>query len=221
MAVDLDQYAALMRKQDARIKQLEKAHNDALSGLRSLSETIGALKAQAGPRRTFKEDIIARSHRSINFWYVQEITIAVGSTQRQPLVFTTDAKGWFFTERIWASYRPTGGGAMVNRWACLSNDNPMVVGLQGAAPPVTTGIDFYWEYSEGSTQMQRQTMPIPGGLLYRSDMDGIVPGSDGWAPSTTVMFHITPIIGPAQTGVFNLTVGGTQCINIEGMPVGS
>jgi hypothetical protein len=74
------------------------------------------------------------------------------------------------------------------------------------------GFDFYWEYSEGSASLSRMNAAVSGALLYRGDLDGVIPGSDGWQPSTTVTFFITPTgTGPVYAGVFHVAVGGIQC----------
>lgn len=202
--IDPNKVAALLRQQNDRISELERA----------LKET----RREQG-YVSFKEKTIRESLKTTANFYVWEINFTALATQRTQVTIQTDPRGYFFAERIFASWRPT-AGALAGRWQSVSSDHPMIMGGQvenGAVglPAPWPGIDFYWEYAEGAANLMRMNAPVPGTILYRGDMDGCIPGSDGWQPSSSVTFFITPIgTGPAVAGVFNICVIGQQCYQV-------
>lgn len=207
MAVDQDKLSQLLRQQNKRLSELET----------QLKE-----QQKAASYISFKEGTIRDALKSAPNFYVWEITFAQFAAQRTPVTLQTDPRGYFFAERIWMSWRPTAGGAAnaQGHWQSIASDNPMIVASQnfgGAALFPAWGLDFYWEYSEGSASLMRMNAAVPSAILYRGDLDGVVPGADGWQPSTTVTFYITPIgvfaggTGTPQAGVLSISVGGIQC----------
>ena len=207
MTVDQNKLSALLRQQNDRISELESA-------LRATQKNQ--------PYVSFKEKTLRDALKSTPNYYVWEITFAQWAAQRTPVTIQTDPRGYFFAERMWMSWRTTGGGAGAaqGHWNAVASSNPYTIGaaMTAAAPSPfpLMGIDFYFEYSEGSASLMRMNAAVPSSILYRGDLDGVIPGSDGWQPSTTVTFFITPIgvfaggTGTPQAGVLNITVGGIQ-----------
>jgi hypothetical protein len=200
--IDRNKLGALLRQQRDRLSELEKQVKDT---------------AKAQSYLSFKEKTLRDALKVTPNWYGWEINFAQFATQRTPVTIQTDPRGYFFAERMWMSWRVTGGGGTSQgKWQSISSDNPAIVAatMWAAAPlPVpAAGIDFYWEYSEGSASLMRMNIAVPGSVLYRGDMDGCIPGSDGWQPSTTVTFFITPIgtNGTPFAGIFNICVAGSQ-----------
>lgn len=199
--IDANKMAAYLRQQNGRISEMEKT-------IKELQRTTGYL--------SFKERTMRDSLKATFGCYVWEITFAALATQRTQVTIQTDPRGYFFAESIHAAWRPT-GGALAGLWQGVSSDHPAIMGGQVMAgavglPAPWPGFDFYWEYAEGAANLMRMNAPVPGAYLYRGDRDGVIPGSDGWQPSTSVTFYITPLgAGPAVAGVFNVTVFGVQC----------
>jgi len=202
--IDLSRLSALLRQQRDRLGELEKQVKDT---------------AKAQSYLSFKEKTLRDALKVTPNWYVWEINFVAGATQRTPVTIQTDPRGYFFGERIFMSWRVAdAAGVNTGHWQPISSDNSAIMGgvlASGAAavtiPATYEGMDFYWEYSEGSASLMRMNAAVPGTILYRGDRDGVVPGSDGWQPSTTVTFFITPIgAGPLRAGVFNITVAGSQ-----------
>jgi hypothetical protein len=203
--IDLGKLGALLRQQRDRTGELEKTVKDL---------------AKAQSYLSFKEKTMRDALKVTPNWYGWEINFVAGATQRTPVTIQTDPRGYFFADRIHMSWRVADAGGVNNgHWQPISSDNSSIMGgvlASGAAavaiPAGYEGMDFYWEYSEGSASLMRMNIAIPGTVLYRGDGDGVIPGSDGWQPSTTVTFFITPIgTGPLRAGVFNISVGGSQC----------
>jgi hypothetical protein len=199
--IDPNKLAAIIRQQNDRIAEMEKA-------LKEQRREQGYV--------SFKEKTIRDSLKVTAGFYVWEIAFVALATQRTQVTIQTDPRGYFFAERIWCAWRPT-AGALSGFWQGVSSDNPMIMGgmvENGAVglPAPWPGFDFYWEYAEGAANLMRMNAPVSGAILYRGDMDGCIPGSDGWQPSSSVTFWITPIgAGPAVAGVFHLAVLGQQC----------
>lgn len=207
MALDENKVQQIIRQQQKRISEMEVS-------IKALEKSQSYV--------SFKEKTIRDALKTAPNFYVWEITFAQFAAQRTPVTIQTDPRGYFFAERMWMSWRTTAGGAAnaQGHWQSIASDNPMIVASQnfgGAALFPAWGVDFYFEYSEGSASLMRMNAAVPSAILYRGDLDGIVPGSDGWQPSTTVTFYITPIgvfaggTGTPQAGVLNITVAGQQC----------
>lgn len=193
----------------------------AVRKMHSKVESLGDIKAQldlikASSRDlTFREKMIEEAEKVIPYTNVIEITLA-NTTARTTQSLTVSQEGWFFIDRIYASFRPT-AGAQLGRWRPVSSGNATVAGAELQAAGLTVGLlNFYWEYAEGRAQRTRQNLPVPGDILYRSDNDGFVaPGlGDGIGPNATVTFHITPSVAPGVAGVCVISLVGIQCLGV-------
>lgn len=194
---------AYVRKLDASFQELQS----------QLAQTIDAVRRINSNQAyvSFKEKTIREALKATPGWYTNEVAIA--ATQRTPITINTDSRGWFFAEKVVMSWRPT-AGANANTWTGLSGDNPFISGSrQVAGAAVADTVNFYWEYAEGSSQLSRMNRAVPGGMLYRQDLDGLIPGSDGWPPATSVSTFITMLANPTNAGIFNVTYIGIQCYN--------
>jgi hypothetical protein len=143
---------------------------------------------------------------------VESAAVTAASTADIPINMQISSGTWFFAKRIYVSWRPTAGG-WANHWAPIGSSNPALAAL---AAPQANVLDFMWQYSDTWSSRRRQNVPIPGDVLYRSDRDGFIPGSDGWPPDTTVSFIFTPTANPAQDGRLWVTILGVQYM--KGLP---
>jgi hypothetical protein len=203
MSINENNLSAWIRKQDQARAEMEQKIQE-LSGSKQFV--------------SFKERTIRQALKATPNWYVWEINFAAGALQRTPVTIQTDPRGYFFAERIYMAFRvvDAGAGTTNGRWMPVSSDNPMIMSGNLAAgavlfPANWPGLDFYWEYSEGSASLSRMNAAVSGAILYRGDLDGVIPGSDGWQPSTTVTFFITPTVAVIRAGVFHVACAGIQC----------
>lgn len=189
---------AAMRKQDTALKGVAQ----------ELARIKGALKAaeERFTAMTLAERLRSQAEREIPFYYNIEITLAASSTARTPGTALIEQEGAFLLQRIFASYRPT-DGSNSGYWLPISSDNP------GAAGGVTDSIDFVWDWTEGTARRGRNDNNIPGGILYRTDQDGVLPCSDVFIAASTVEFGVTLLRAPTYAGVLVVTLCGTQLLS--------
>jgi len=213
--MDLNSISAYIRKQGEVLQELRNR----VSEFENLVRRINSNQAYV----SFKEKTIREARKTAVMYYAGEAAFIGAGTQRTPIVFQIDPRGWFFTERVHCAFRPT-AGVHAGCWRPLSHDDSNIAAastlaaafLGGAEAPVPDVFNFYWEYAEGSSQLMRMNMAIPGAYLYRKDRDGMLPGSDGWPPATSITFYVTPLAAAhANAGVFNVTFEGVQCFNTD------
>jgi len=191
-----------------RIKQFGDP-SDLLDRVTSVEALIDKMK-----QPTFREKMIQEAawtvprHYSILFEFSQNDSARVTDS------VVIDQEGWFFCDRIWATWRPTTGND-AGRFGGISSGNPVVLASTagGAAEPVNL-IDFLWEYQEGRSQRTRQNLPLPSDMLYRTDSDGFPPGGDSFGPNTTVQFAITPTRAIYGDGILQIILSGVQCLKV-------
>lgn len=160
-------------------------------------------------------DVVRRLAGSVQpFHYIMPVTLTASTAQvNLPTVLSAD--GWFFADRVFASWRPTAGAA-AGRFMPLGSSDPTIA--TSAAPPADR-LDFVWGYSDDRTSRMRQSQGqfIPGDLLYRQDAGyGYLLGGDAWAPNTTITVTVTPLVVPANAGVLTFTFLGEQCLQTAG-----
>jgi len=157
---------------------------------------------------SFRNLVRARSQYSFPFHYIREITLPANSTNRVISTITTSPGGWFFADRVFASYRTT-EGSYSGTWRPLAHSDSAIA-VNAAVEDV---LDFSWDYSEARTNRARQNdaQVIPGDLLFRRDSDGYLLNGDPWAPATNVTIGVTPISAPVHAGIIVFTFLGEQC----------
>jgi hypothetical protein len=222
----------LLQRQERQIASLTR-HS------KSQAAEIGALKQGFGEVQKKNEELAKKNHelilgssfrdlmervaeQVIPFHYIVTLTIEAASTQRVPQPFQTTAKGWFFADRVSASFRPT-AGANSGEYQALCSSNPVIAVAKAAEVAVpgtytfTNLLEFDWDYSENRTNMNRQndSQRIPGDLLFRQDNDGYLLGGDPWAPKTTITVAVTPRVAPANDGLMFFTFMGSLCVNAK------
>jgi len=163
---------------------------------------------------TFREATQNKASNTYPFTYVASIPLAAATTRIQANI-TISQFGWFFADRIFASWLP-GAGALIGMWAPIGRSNPFIAGAGNiVVPEVADQLNFFLEYSDVRTQQSRQNLPIPGDLLYRGDGDGyILPGGDGFGPNTTISLYVTPTVAPQHAGTLYVMFNGIQCHDV-------
>jgi len=165
------------------------------------------------PSPTFREKMIRQAEWSVPRFYSILWNIAQGDTARVPGTVNIDQDGWFFLDRIWATYRVTAGNDIGRFRGCSSGHPAIVASTANALAEPIEIFDFLWEYQEQRGGRNRQNFALPGDLLYRTDRDGYVPGGDAFGPATTVQFQVTPTRAAEQTGVLQIVLEGVQCLD--------
>ncbi len=200
----LDAQATRLGDQSARIDALAKM----IGGLEKVREGDMKKLREFKLALNFRELVKARSQFSFPFHYIREITLPANSTNRVTATITTSPGGWFFADRVFASYRVT-EGVYSGTWRPLAHSDPAIA----VDANVADVIDFTWDYQEARTNRARQNdaQVIPGDLLFRRDSDGYLLGGDPWAPATNVTIGVTPLASPAHAGVIVFTFLGEQC----------
>lgn len=178
------------------------------------AQAIQALKLG----NSFREVVRRAAEMIIPFHYIVNVVIPGASTQQIVQPITIGADGWFFADRVFASWRPT-AGANAGLFMPLANSDPAIAVAAAVPAAVADVLNFVWQYSEDRTQRARQSqgLNIPGDLLYRRDTGyGYLLGGDPWAPATTVTVAVTPTIALANAGILTFTFFGEQCLHTGG-----
>jgi hypothetical protein len=205
-----------------RIAELTVAARKIGTGLKKLGdpdELMGRLDSLEGKVLSFREYTERKASITYPFTYIAQIALPAGATNRVIGNITISQKGWFFAERIFASWLPTtdiGGFGTANMWAPLARSNPYIAGAGAIAlAEVYNQLNFFFEYVDGRTQQARQNIPIPGDILYRTDHDGyILPGGDAFGPNANIAVAITPTVAPTNHGVLSVAFNGKQCHDV-------
>ena len=202
-----------------RVSELSVAMRKISDGLKKLGdpESLAArLATLEGKKLSFRQYTEAKASITYPFTYITAIALAAGVTNRIQGNITISQKGWFFADRIFASYLPSAGVPNANMWGPLARSNPYIAGAGAiAGAEVTNQVNFFLEYYDGRTQQARQNLPIPGDILYRSDHDGyILPGGDAFGPNANIAVFVTPTVAPTNAGVLYITFNGKQCHDV-------
>lgn len=193
---------------------LKTALNQFAVQIRNLKAEINALKAKPGGYLSFRDEQMAKAAAVIPFYYVISIALTSTTTNRTPGSVNISQSGWFFLDRIYASWIPS-AGAEANTWQPIASSNPFIAGsAEVAGAAVGTTINFFFEISEGRAQRNRQNVPIPGDILFRGDADGFPAGGDAYGPNSTVFINVTPTVAPGQNGTLYFTLSGMHCLDI-------
>jgi hypothetical protein len=157
----------------------------------------------------FRDFIKWNAEMVLPFRYIIKVDLEDDTKERTGSI-STSPRGWFFADRVQASFYPTAGDNE-NLWRPLASSNPTIAS-SGAVDDV---LNFSWGYSEARTNQSRQSESnlVPGDLLYRHDGDGFLLGGDPWSPATVVTVKVTPRIAPDNGGVLTFTFLGEQCVN--------
>ncbi len=189
---------------------------EALSQLKAANELVDRKIQAIKLGGNFRKLMEMVAEMVIPFHYVVNLTLPGLSTARVVQPFQTTSKGWYFADRVHASYRPT-AGAQAGQWRPLTHADPTIAAhdASGVGVVVPDVLEFDWEYSESRTNMNRQndSQTIPGDLLFRRDGDGYLIGGDPWAPRTTISVAATPRVAPTNNGVLVFTFIGSLCLN--------
>lgn len=191
-----------------RLRSFDTTLKTRLDDLTRRYDRLDALLA--GRRPTTAELIVAGAEKVVPFTYNIDIALTVASTARQGGVATINQDGYFLLDRIMFAYRMT-AGVNVGRFRPISTGNPAVA---AAAAAIADELDFLWEISDGTAQRLRQENPTPGCIVFRQDRDGFLPAPDVFPPASTVNVFITPLVAPASTNVFTVSLIGRQCLNV-------
>lgn len=177
---------------------------------------LARLKALEEEEMSFREYTTNKAANAYPFTYVSPIALPAASTARVQAQITISQFGWFFADKIFASWLPSAGAGTLNMWAPIGRSNPYVAGAGHiVAGVVANTLNFFLEYTDVRTQQNRQNLPIPGDLLYRGDSDGyILPGGDAYGPNTTINLYITPTVAPANAGTLYVCFNGVQCADV-------
>jgi len=176
-------------------------------------QTLEKLIACA-PAPTFREKTIREAQWTVPRFYSILWDLTAQDQARVPGTVNIDQEGWFFLDRIWATYRVTAGNDAGRFRGCSSGNAAIVASTANAVAEPIEILDFLWEYQEGRAGRTRQNFALPGDMLYRTDRDGYSPGGDAFAPDSTVQFHIEPTRAVEQTGVFQMVLEGVQCLHV-------
>lgn len=183
--------------------------SDLLDRVTSVEALIEAMR-----KPTFREQMIQEAAWNVPRYYSATWVFEAGDTERQPQSIVIDQEGWFFCDRIWATWRPT-AGLDIGRFKPVSSGNAMIASATAGAVLYPTDIlDFVWEYQEGRSQRTRQNLPIPSDILYRGDLDGFPPAGDCFGPNSTVQFNVTPTRAPENDGILQIVVAGVQTLKV-------
>lgn len=202
-----------------RVSELSVAVRKLSDGLKKLGdpEALAARVATLeGKKLSFRQYTERKASITYPFNYIAQIALAAGVTNRVQANITVSQKGWFFADRVFASYLPSAGAPNANMWGPLARSNPYIAGAGAiAGAEVTNQVNFFLEYYDGRTQQGRQNLPIPGDILYRTDRDGyILPGGDAFGPNANVSVFITPTVAPANAGTLYIVFNGVQCHDV-------
>lgn len=202
-----------------RVSELSVAVRKLSDGLKKLGdpEALSARVATLeGKKLSFRQYTERKASITYPFNYIAQIALAAGVTNRIQGNITISQKGWFFADRISASYLPSAGAPNANMWGPLARSNPYIAGAGAiAGAEVTNQLNFFLEYYDGRTQQARQNLPIPGDILYRSDRDGyILPGGDAFGPNSNIAVFITPTVAPTNAGAIYIVFNGIQCHDV-------
>jgi len=208
----------ILRRQGDKLSKLNEQSvkmNEQLTELRCTNEHQAKMIKEIQLGKNFREYVTRAAEYTLPFRYIVEITITA-TTNRVPQPFPISPKGWFFADRVWASWRPT-AGSLTGLWCPLSHSDPVIAvhNASGVGVDVPDVLDFDWEYEDARTNQSRQneSRTIPGDLLFRRDSDGYLLGGDPWAPATSITVAVTPRVAPDNAGVITFTFLGEQCLN--------
>lgn len=178
---------------------------------------LARLRALEEEEMSFREYTQNRAANTYPFTYVAVVALPAASVARVQVAITISQFGWFFADRIFASWLPSAGAGTLNMWAPIGRSNPVIAGAGHIAAGIVVAntLNFFLEYADTRTQQARQNAPIPGDLLYRCDNDGYtLPGGDAFAPNTAVSLIITPTVAPANAGTLYVCFNGVQCADV-------
>jgi hypothetical protein len=197
-----------------RVAGLTVAARKLGAGLRRLGDPglfVARVRALEEEKLSFREAKTNNASNAYPFTYVAPIALAAATTRIQANI-TISQFGWFFADRIWASWLPAAGAVGANAWGPIGRSNPFIAGAGHiVAGVVANTLNFFLEYSDVRTQQSRQNLPIPGDLLYRTDGDGyLLPGGDAFGPNASISLLITPTVAPANAGVLYVCFNGVQ-----------
>jgi hypothetical protein len=188
------------------------------AGLKRLGDPsllLARIKWLENDPMSFRRSVQNKASNTYPFTYVASIPLAAATTRVQANL-TISQFGWFFADRIFASWLPSAGVGTLNMWAPIGRSNPFIAGAGAiVVPEVQNQLNFFLEYADIRTQQSRQNLPIPGDLLYRGDGDGyLLPGGDGFGPNTTVSLFVTPTVAPQNAGTLYICFNGVQCHDV-------
>jgi len=149
-----------------------------------------------------------QADREIPFSYRLDIDILSGSTVRAEAGVLIEQQGAFLLNRVYFSWRPT-AGANAGQWRPIAHSNPIIA---AAAAPADV-LDFQFEWTEGTSKRGRQNTAIPGDIMYRQDLDGMLQCPDVFMASSTVVFAVAPTVGPTNNGTLSITLEGVQLLS--------
>lgn len=210
---------------EAQTKQIQALNRIAtkltgdLKVLKTKSDADSKVIRELKIGHSFRAMIERAAEMVVPFHYMTNLTLTANSTTRVRNTIQTSSKGWFFADRVFASFRPT-AGANAGEWRPLTHSHPAIAVQDvdgGGANPLVDILDFDWEYSENRTNMERQNdqLTIPGDLLARRDNDGYLLGGDPWAPRSTITVGATPRVALTNAGVLTFTFLGSLCLNTD------
>jgi len=205
-----------------KLRKVSEEHNKLIRRIKKfgdpkeLLERITSVEAliENMSQPSFREKMIREAAWTVPRHYSILFEFDQNDSDRVTDSVTVDQEGWFFCDRIWATWRPTAGDDS-GRFGGISSGHPYIVGsTAGAAAEPVNLIDFLWEYQEGRSQRTRQNLAIPSDVLYRTDLDGFPPGGDSFGPNTTVQFAITPTRVIPVDGILQIVLSGVQCLKV-------
>jgi hypothetical protein len=207
------------------IKRLNEAQVSTSVALRKLTKHVkqlgdpklilSRLDMLEGRQLSFRQYMTQKSAKAIPFNYRVDVALTTGSTARTTNTTNISQDGWFFLDRIYASWLPSTGGD-ANRWQPISAGHPEIAaGEAVSGGNIATVLNFFFEWSDGRAERNRQSDPIPSDLLYRTDGDGLLgPEGDQFGPNSTVTFAVTPTLAPTVDGTLYFTLQGVQCLDV-------
>jgi hypothetical protein len=205
--------------------QLRNRQEDTAVGLRKLGNVVKAfgdprqvlsrIDALEGRQLSFRRYTELNAAKTIPFVYQIQVSLTSGATDRATGAANISEEGWFFLDRLHMTWVPE-TGANAGRFRPISSGNPTIAGSQEVAgSAVDDTLDFFYEYSDGRAERDRQDRALPSDMLYRSDSDGILgPEGDAFGPNSTVRFYITPSVAPGTDGILYIQLQGVQCLDV-------
>lgn len=190
----------------AQVRQTEQRLAQVTNQQKQLSSDIYALVAAKKQQLNFREAVMNESITYYPKWYALDLTVTAASTAEISGAFTITADGYFFIDRIYATWRETTG----NTYRAISSG-----GIAAMTPAATleSELDFTWEYLDGRTNQSRMNQQIPGDILFRADNDGFtVCGGDPIAPTMQVLVRATPTHVTGIAGILTFIFQGLQTV---------
>jgi len=190
----------------AQNRQLETRLADLAVKQQQVSTDVYSLIAAKKEQLNFRETKKNEAAFYYPKWYAVDATVTSASTAQQSVTVTVTSEGWFFIDRIYATWRETSA----NHYRAISSGGAM---SDVAVGDLENEIDFTWEYIDGRTNRSRMNQQIPGDILFRFDRDGYtIPDGDPIAPTMQIQVNFTPLHVTGINGILTFVFAGMQCI---------